>query len=210
MATLARTLRVLRDDNINTKWPQRPRVMDGWIGDEEHASRKSDHNPNSRGIVDAIDVDTTRKIINGVAIGIHVPTVIASMITHPSTHYLIHNERIMDRDDKYMPHRYTGASKHYKHIHDSIRQYATTENSSTKYKFILQPMSWGLLKLNTSNFQQVKELQAYLIGWGYGLQVDGDFGPKTEAAVKSFQRAAHISPDGQVGPNTRWKLRPFS
>lgn len=208
MATLAKTLRILRDNNLNVKWPHRPRAMDGWIGDEEHAARKSDHNPNSRGIVDATDTDTTRAIVNGALYGIHVPTVIASMITHPSTHYVIHNGRIMDRDDKYMPHRYNGNNKHAKHIHDSIRQFATTENSSTPYKFILNPMSWGLLKRGSSG-QQVRELQAYLIGWGYGLQVDGDFGGKTDTALRAFQRDTHIAIDGQCGPNTRWKLRPF-
>lgn len=209
MATLAKTLRILRDNNLNVKWPHRPRVMDGWIGDEEHAARKSDHNPNVRGIVDATDTDTTRVVINGVRYGIHIQTVIASMIMHPSTHYVIHNERIMDRDDKYMPHRYTGKNKHDKHIHDSIRQYASTENSSTAYKFILQPMSWGLLKRGSSSTQQIKELQAYLIGWGYGIQVDGDFAGKTDAAVRAFQKRSGIQVDGQVGPATRWKLRPF-
>lgn len=208
MATLARTLRILRDGNINVKWPLRPRENDGWIGDEEHAARKSDHNENRRGIVDAIDVDTMRKLINGVIYGIHVPTVIASMIIHPSTHYVIHRGRIMDKDDKFVPHRYKGKNRHDKHIHDSIRQYATTENSGTPYKFILAPMSWGLLKPGSSG-QQVKELQAYLIGWGYGVAVDGDFGPKTLTAVKAFQRDTHIGIDGEVGPITRAKLRPF-
>lgn len=208
MATLARTLRVLRDDNINVKWPNRPRNNDGWIGDEEHEQRKSDHNPNSRGIVDAIDVDSTRVLINGIRYGIHVPTVIASMIIHSSTHYVIHRGRIMDKDDKFLPHRYTGTNWHPTHIHDSIRQYASTENSSTKYKFILAPMSWGLLKLG-ANGQQVRELQAYLIGWGYGVAADGDFGPKTLIAVKAFQRDTHVGIDGEVGPLTRAKLRPF-
>lgn len=208
MATLAKTLRILRDNNINVKWPSRNRGNDGWIGDEEHEQRKSDHNPNSRGIVDAIDVDTTTKLIGTVRYGIHVPTVIASMIMHPSTHYVIHRERIMDRDDKFLPHRYNGINRHLTHIHDSIRQYATTENSGTAYKFILAPMSWGLLKRGSSSTQQVKELQAYLIGWGYTVAVDGDFGAKTETALRAFQRDAHIGIDGQAGPVTRAKLRP--
>lgn len=208
MATLARTLRILRDNNINVKWPKRNRTSDGWIGDEEHAQRSSDHNPNSRGIVDAIDVDSTTRMIGAVRYGIHVPTVIASMITHPATHYVIHNGRIMNRDDKYLPHRYNGTNRHEKHIHDSIRQYASVENSGTPYKFILAPMSWGLLKTGSTG-QQVKELQAYLIGWGYGVKADGDYGSMTTAAVKAFQRDTHIGTDGIVGGLTRAKLRPF-
>jgi peptidoglycan hydrolase-like protein with peptidoglycan-binding domain len=35
---------------------------------------------------------------------------------------------------------------------------------------------------------------------------DGDFGPKTEAAVKAWQRAHHLDPDGIVGPLTARSL----
>jgi len=40
-----------------------------------------------------------------------------------------------------------------------------------------------------------------------GLVVDGEFGPKTEAAVKDFQKGAGLTPDGTVGPQT-WAALP--
>ncbi|MFG1454717.1 peptidoglycan-binding protein, partial [Xanthobacter sp. V2C-8] len=41
---------------------------------------------------------------------------------------------------------------------------------------------------------------------GYGLTVDGEIGPKTRAAIKSFQRAHGLKADGIVGPMTLAKL----
>jgi hypothetical protein len=45
-------------------------------------------------------------------------------------------------------------------------------------------------------------LQQRLQVFGYNLAPDGDFGPKTEAAVRSFQRSNSLAVDGIVGPMT--------
>jgi peptidoglycan hydrolase-like protein with peptidoglycan-binding domain len=50
----------------------------------------------------------------------------------------------------------------------------------------------------------VEKLQTLLRGKGYGVSVDGDFGPRTLSAVKSFQQSRGLAADGVVGPNT-WK-----
>jgi hypothetical protein len=42
---------------INRRWPDRDKRSDGWIGDRAHQARKSDHNPDARGWVHAIDID---------------------------------------------------------------------------------------------------------------------------------------------------------
>jgi hypothetical protein len=42
---------------IDETWPNRKRNFDGWLGNEDHQQISSDHNPDSRGLVHAIDID---------------------------------------------------------------------------------------------------------------------------------------------------------
>lgn len=54
---------------------------------------------------------------------------------------------------------------------------------------------------------QVKTLQRLLFAMGYySEKVDGDFGVKTNAAVKGYQKAKGLTVDGIVGKNTWSKL----
>jgi peptidoglycan hydrolase-like protein with peptidoglycan-binding domain len=48
----------------------------------------------------------------------------------------------------------------------------------------------------------VRSLQTALVNAGYELDVDGDFGGGTDAAVRHFQSANDLSADGVVGPDT--------
>ena len=44
-------------NQVNKRWPRRDKRSDGWIGDKAHVGRQSDHNPDSRGLVHALDID---------------------------------------------------------------------------------------------------------------------------------------------------------
>jgi peptidoglycan hydrolase-like protein with peptidoglycan-binding domain len=57
-----------------------------------------------------------------------------------------------------------------------------------------------------SKGSKVSALQSALNTLGATLLVDGDFGPKTDAAVKAFQRANGLLVDGVVGPVTAGKI----
>ena len=57
-----------------------------------------------------------------------------------------------------------------------------------------------LLRVGSTG-DDVKKLQELL-----GVDVIGKFGPKTEAAVKGWQSANGLTPDGVVGPNTWAKM----
>jgi hypothetical protein len=44
-------------DQVNKRWPNRDKRSDGWLGDSAHQARPSDHNPDSKGWVKALDID---------------------------------------------------------------------------------------------------------------------------------------------------------
>lgn len=55
---------------------------------------------------------------------------------------------------------------------------------------------------------QVRNLQKFLNWYGsYGLTVDGDFGAKTETAVKEFQRECGLTVDGDFGAKSLAKAK---
>jgi hypothetical protein len=128
MATwhLAPSLAVLRAE-VNARWPGRDRTSDGSIGDTAHSSRSSDHNPNSRRSVNAIDVDED---------GVDMAAIKAAIQRHPSAHYWIYERRIADRDNDWRPVPYYGDNPHDKHLHVSIRQTTSAEQDRRP---------WGLL-----------------------------------------------------------------
>lgn len=61
--------------------------------------------------------------------------------------------------------------------------------------------SWPLEE-NGSSGENVYSVQYMLRARGYSVTADGDFGPLTETAVKSFQSSKGLSVDGEVGAQT--------
>lgn len=111
MATLAGSLRNLFAE-IDDVWPNRDRRTDGWIGDSSHQQRQSDHNPDSRGIVHAIDIDKD---------GIEPMLVVEACISDDRpTSYVVYNRTIWSRTRDFRPRAYTGSNPHTSHIHVSI------------------------------------------------------------------------------------------
>lgn len=50
--------------------------------------------------------------------------------------------------------------------------------------------------------ESVRHLQDMLKSRGYNIEVDGHFGPQTEAAIRDFQGKNNLKVDGLVGPQT--------
>jgi hypothetical protein len=196
---------------IDARWPEHDRTMDGWIGDAAHQARRSDHNPNARGVVDAIDVDMW-----GGNTPVHRPSVVAGLICHPATNYVIFNRRIFQRSDRFRPRVYSGINPHDKHCHCSITQSVTAENDPTPWSLLAGFPAWPTLRKGSTG-RAAYELQAYLNAWGASLVCDAVIGQHSDGAIRAFQLAHNVpnsiivvdgrrQGDGIVGPKTRAAL----
>ncbi|MDG1740542.1 MAG: peptidoglycan-binding domain-containing protein, partial [Candidatus Actinomarina sp.] len=57
----------------------------------------------------------------------------------------------------------------------------------------------------------IKDIQTYLNCNGFNPgPIDGDFGNRTTSAIKAFQAASGLAPDGVVGPATKQAMRSYS
>jgi Putative peptidoglycan binding domain len=65
----------------------------------------------------------------------------------------------------------------------------------------LQAVAWPTLPQGRAN-DQVQTAQYLLREHGHQIVADNVFGPKTDAAVRAFQSAAHLTVDGIIGPRT--------
>jgi len=54
--------------------------------------------------------------------------------------------------------------------------------------------------------EDVRSVQGLLTARGYGVAIDGSYGPTTRAAVTALQHARGLAADGVVGPDTWGKL----
>lgn len=131
---LAKSLMVLRDE-VNDRAPQRSKVSDGTLGDPAHAARKSDHNPNSAGVVCAIDItDDPAHGHDDRVFAEHIRLLGAAGFP-PLQHggYVIANGRVAGGSRGWEWRPYTGPNAHAKHTHISA-------NHAPGYDLTL---SWG-------------------------------------------------------------------
>jgi hypothetical protein len=117
-ARMVKALSTLRAQ-VNALAPNRSKLSDGWIADSAHSMRKSDHNPEPDGTVDAFDLTHDPK--GGVDIQRVCDAIIASKDKRVS--YLICNGQITSGNNGPKPwvkRPYTGANKHNHHMHVSV------------------------------------------------------------------------------------------
>lgn len=222
--TLAPALSALLRE-VNARWPHRSKASDGTIGDTAHAARQSEHNPDSRGIVRAVDITVA---------GIDKAALLRAVIGDSRVHYVISDRKIYSRSNGWTPAAYYGANPHDKHVHISLRN-RTSESAdwATVDKAAADTSSWGVkrtgkriystsVKRLLSNAKSkaprkssndVIRLQRLLrnadcMSTPAILLERGKYGPRTRAAVQKAQRRAGFSgrdADGYIGLSTlKW------
>lgn len=139
-ATLVPCLVALRDE-FNTLFPLRDKGSDGWIGDPAHASRTSDHNPDDRGLVHAIDVDAD--LGAGADLQDYCDLLVARAKAGQERRlsYVIHNRRIASAAVGWIWRPYTGKSPHVGHAHFSASHLPSREQDTRPWHLEDTPMA---------------------------------------------------------------------
>lgn len=198
---LAPALETLRSQ-INASWPKRSKVSDGTIGDARHRKKKSDHNPREN-VVTAFDI--TEDFKNGPDLTKLLPM----LLRDGRTKYCIYETKLYKPDGTVQDN-----SGHTQHLHISVvwarRNEAQPWNLAPQGSAEAPPMAAKIVLLKRGAAgPAVLALQKRLKELGFYKDVpDGYFGPKTEAAVKAFQKASGLKQDGKVGPKTQEALTP--
>lgn len=196
---LAESLKKLREQ-INQAYPNRDRASDGSIGNAEHSSRKSDHNPNGAGVVCAIDIDEDLSPNNTVQ-GI-VASIQASR--DPRVKYIIYEGRITVKGDitKWKP--YSGVNPHKHHAHISVQPLVQLYDNKADWNI----GGNGQVILDSSPTARDLKIgdrgaDVVMLQEKLGVTADGDFGLKTKKAVINIQVKNNLRADGIVGNRTR-------
>lgn len=195
---LARSLVTFRDQ-VNKKWPTRDKSWDGTIGDTAHAARKSDHNPDSDGVVKAIDI--THDPAHGLNAGVLAESL--RMSKDDRIAYIIWNRHISNPDiDGGAWRRYDGKNPHDHHMHLSVKKaYCDLEGAwagignaiSIDAPTGIPAPPLPLLRYGMRG-PAVSVLQRLL-----GIKPTTYFDDTTVKAVKAFQQSTKIVDDGIVG-----------
>lgn len=107
-------------NQANLAAPNRNKSADGTIGDGAHSARKSDHNPEDDGTVDALDL--THDPLHGWNCRVVVDAIIASK--DPRVLYIIFAGEIISGSggpSPWVKRKYSGSNGHYHHMHVSVR-----------------------------------------------------------------------------------------
>lgn len=206
---------------LNAAYPNRDKSSDGSIGDAAHASRSSDHNPwvkdsSGQPIVTARDFTNDAPYMDSHQLALKLIESKDKRIK-----YVIDHGKIASGEAGPQPwvwRKYTGSNAHDHHVHVSVREQQKYFDDETPWGLaalpppapgapIPKPNRYPVLRIGATG-ADVNRLQ-YLLNANMPtahLAQDGDFGPATLKAVKTFQTQKGLVVDGVAGEYTWRKL----
>ena len=116
---------------VDDAFSNRQRSSDGWLGDARHSSRTSDHNPDSNGIVRAIDISRNLS-------GAKEPDLMPDLADQirlcakrgdKRIAYIIFNSKICSAKSLWRWVAYKGINPHVKHCHVSFSKKGDADGS---------------------------------------------------------------------------------
>jgi len=119
MAKLCKAGIQLREQ-VDDMYMDRDRKSDGWLGDTRHSVRKSDHNPDKKGIVRALDIDADLGAHKEEAYALVEKIRKCAKRGDKRIKYIIYDGKIMSPIMNWKRRKYRGANPHRSHFHVSF------------------------------------------------------------------------------------------
>ena len=116
---------------VDDSYPDRDKSSDGWLGDTSHKARRSDHNPDAKGIVRAIDID---RDLSGKAKPDLMPYLadqirVCAKRGDKRISYIIFAGKIASSRLGWRWRKYSGINPHNTHLHVSFTSKGDTDGS---------------------------------------------------------------------------------
>lgn len=186
---IAKSLEKLRTQ-VNALYPNRSKASDGGIGDANHASRSSDHNPwvkdaAGNGVVTARDI--TNDPANGLSARKLAETLVASR--DPRIKYIISEGQIISSQQQpWVWRKYTGPNGHFHHVHISVVADESLYNDTS---------DWNL-SATGDNSSPTDDTSFYTVKAGDSLwQIAGHFNTTVAALMAANKLLSDIIRPGQ-------------
>lgn len=210
---LARSLVQLRNQ-VDAKFPNRSRAIDGTIGDLRHQTQNpsSSHNPDRFGVVRAWDLTHDPRT------GVHTYHFAEHLrlMRDRRLHHVISERRIFSPTNTPWTWRPYSGTPHNGHAHIAVSDDPNVYDLQTIWSIDFGPPGFrdgdaqrATLRLGARG-DDVRTLQRLLSPFEAAEQrvlvVDGIFGPRTDTAVRRFQEVEGLLVDGIVGPRTWERL----
>lgn len=177
---------------LNEAFPKRSKISDGGIGDANHASRNSDHNPyiidpkDNKGVVRARDFTHDPKT------GVDCNWLAKELVRHkdPRIRYIIWNKQICSATQSpWKWRKYSGANAHTKHLHLSVVE---------DLKLALDPKPW---KLNFPADVEEADDVARVTTTGDSQPVEAHSGPVSDLPGENDAEGQLIPSDASEASN---------